>query len=386
VTLVTKLERKISRFFHVLLKTRRRATFSPYILNYKPAPGKTKIVHVNGNFIVGGTTQLIIDIIERSSDEYSHQLIVPSYAEPLPYQPVSIKSFSISEMMDLYKYLEKEEPAVVHVHYWVREQHRYHGFALWYAAVFKICEELQLKVIQNINVPTRPFESAAVVHNVFVSNYVYKTFNSAPAIPTSVIYPGSNFSHFSNKDVRQLPGNNVGMAYRLDEDKLNKEVIEIFLTIVKKAPAIKCYIIGDGLFYAYYVQRVKEEGLEANFIFTGMVSYAKLPEYYKYISVFVAPVHDESFGQVTPFAMSMGLAVAGYNTGAISEILGSTDTLVEPGDICKLSDIIIDLVTDSDKRIALGERNQQRAHSYFSVEAMISAYKDLYQLHAHQKK
>ncbi|TFZ67415.1 glycosyltransferase [Hymenobacter sp. UV11] len=351
--------------------------FSPYILKKKYSKGTIRIVHVNGNFVVGGTTQLIVDIIENMSEKYAHEIIVPDYPEPLPYQPVNIHKYSIYELSKLYDFLKENPPAAIHIHYWVRYNSRHDSIALWYAAVFKICEELAIKVIQNVNVPTEPFDSSAVVCNIFVSKYVLDNFNTSK-ISCSVIYPGSNFNHFKNDSDSLLSNESIGMVYRLDKDKLNAEAIEIFISVVKKRPSIQCYIVGGGFYFDYYKQRVKEEGLERKIIFTGYVSYKALPDYYKKIGLLVAPVHDESFGQVTPFAMSMGLCVAGYDTGALSEILGSKETLVKYGDIDKLVDSIVSLMGDHRKRLAIGLSNRKRAHELFAVESMIVEYEKIY--------
>jgi len=355
----------------------KKSSIAPYILKQNKSTSTVKVIHVNGNFIVGGTTQLIVDIIENMSGDYIHEVIVPDCPEPLPYQPVTIHKYSIYQMQELYSFLEKERPAIVHIHYWVRQDTLYVQTAIWYHTIFKICEELKIGVIQNINVPTKPHVSKAVVHNVYVSDFVLRNFD-AGAVNSSVIHPGSNFHHFSNKDVDSLPENSIGMVYRLDKDKLNSDSIEVFITVVKKRPNVQCYIVGGGYFLDYYKRRVTEENISSNFYFTGFVSYEDLPSYYRKMSVFVAPVHDESFGQVTPFAMSMGLCVAGYNTGALSEILGSEETLVDYGQINQLADTIIGLLSDSDRRKKTALNNQVRAHELFSVEKMIENYKNIY--------
>ena len=380
------LKKYINAFSHFLYKShlyiegklKEKVVQKPYLLKYQPSKSNIKIIHVNGNFIVGGSSQLIIDIIERTSDKYDHQIIVPDYPDPLPYQPVSIKKFSIVEMHNLYQYLEAEMPSLVHIHYWVRKKNKYEPYALWYQSVFEMCEDLNLKVIQNINVPTLPFVSSAIAHNVFVSKYVLDHFNINNT-KASVIYPGSDFGHFTNEDIKDLPDNNIGMVYRLDQDKLNADAIEVFIRIVKRKPLVQCYIVGNGFFFEYYKTRVEEERLTNNFVFTGVVSYDMLPEYYKKISVFVAPVHDESFGQVTPFAMNIGITVAGYDTGALSEILGSKETLVEYGNIEALVQMIIELLDNPEKRKKLGENNKKRTADNFSVENMILEYQRLYE-------
>ncbi|MEO6613333.1 MAG: glycosyltransferase family 4 protein [Chitinophagaceae bacterium] len=377
-----KLLAKISSLFlrgHLYFNRRaaKKSLVPPRLLRYQPHPEKTKIFHFNGNFVIGGTSQLIADIVERTSDKYFHHIIVPYHPKPLPYQPLSISEFSLAQMPSLFEQLEKERPAFVHIHYWVRPVHRYFDFGLWYRAIFQVCEELKIKVIQNINVPTSPFESDAVVHNVFVSEYVRKQFNNSP-IASSVIYPGSDLTHFTCPADHPFPGNSIGMVYRLDTDKLNPEAIEVFITVARKKPDVLCYIIGDGFYLDHYKSRVKEEGLENNFIFTGFISYEALPGYYKKMSLVIAPVHDESFGQVTPFAMSMGLPVVGYDTGALEEILGSKKTLVKFGDKDALATLAIDMINDPGKRKQAGRDNRERARQYFSVEKMISEYEYLY--------
>src|SRR5690606_35096113 len=126
--------------------------------------------------IIGGSSQLIVDIIEQTSQNYNHTLIVPEIPEPLPYQPLNIKKFSLHELPALYNYLKIVQPGLVHIHYWVRDIHYFEGFSIWYRSVYSICENLNIKIIQNVNVPTHPHSSPNVVHNVFVSKYVQNEY------------------------------------------------------------------------------------------------------------------------------------------------------------------------------------------------------------------
>jgi glycosyltransferase involved in cell wall biosynthesis len=355
-----------------------KTSFTPYPVRSATSLSSPKIFHFNGNFVIGGSSQLIVDLVERTSPKYRHTIIVPEIPTPLPYQPLDIHPFSLDEMNKLYDFLKKEKPSLVHIHYWVRHYDRHRDFSLWYQAVFKICEELKLPVIQNINVPTKPYESGSVIHNVFVSQYVEENFNDQHEVEHSVIYPGSDMEHFSNEHLAEAPSKNIGMVYRLAPDKLDPQAIEVFINLAKKQNDILCYIIGDGQYMRHYRNRVKQEGLSKRFVFTGYVSYRDLPSYYNKLNIILAPVHDESFGQVTPFAMGMGLVVAGYDTGALSEILGSKETLVKTGDIEKLTSIVIDLINDPERLIALSKRNQQRAREIFTTEQMIRQYERLY--------
>ncbi len=383
--MIRRISQKISAVFFWLHRIFGRYgdpsnSVTPYRLKKTGSKGKPKILHVNGNFVIGGTSQMIVDLIENTSDSFSHQIIVPATPDVLPYQPLSIQAFPVTQLPQLYEWLKKEKPDLVHIHYWVRPEHQYVDFGIWYSAVFKMCGELGLNIIQNINVPTRPFPSSSVLHNVFVSEYVKNEFNDQELIPSSVIYPGSDLELFNN-EIQVEPPFTIGMVYRLDPDKLNPEAIEVFIRALKKDPDLSCMIIGGGTYFHAYKQRVKKEGLTSRFTFTGYVAYNELPSFYKKLGLVVAPVHDESFGQVTPFAMGMGLPVAGYDTGALREILGSDETLVKTGDTDALADLIVDLMKNREKRRSLGRANQERARRKFSLAQMIQGYQTLYETH-----
>ena len=118
--------------------------------------------------------------------------------------------------------------------------------------------------------------------------------------------------------------------------------------------------------------------MQDRFEFPGFVSYESLPEYYRRMSIFVAPVWKESFGQVSSFAMAMGIPVCGYDVGGLREILGDSSMLAPPGDVSGLADIAIRLLESKSDRAAKGASQRQRAHQLFSLQGMVNAYRDVY--------
>lgn len=351
--------------------------FSPYVLRSSDSLPDLKIIHVIGNFIVGGSAQLVVDLIEGAGDTFRQSVVVPTHPEPLPYQGLDIQQFPISRLKDLHTYLRQESPDIVHIHYFMRDAEKYEELTLWYRAIFDMCADLDLKVIQNVNVPTTPLISPSVCHNVYVSEYVLRNFDSRRGPPASVIYPGSDLDHFTYSEVASA-SKNIGMVYRLENDKLSEDSIEVFIRVAQLSPETRCYIVGGGSLLLHFKERVRHVKLDSQFEFTGLVSYSELPRLYTQFSVFVAPVHDESFGQVTPFAMGRGLCVAAYDTGALPEILGSLDTIAPAGEAEALADLIIDLLRDPDRRRSIGKANSERANQLFTRETMVKAYKKLY--------
>jgi glycosyltransferase involved in cell wall biosynthesis len=101
-------------------------------------------------------------------------------------------------------------------------------------------------------------------------------------------------------------------------------------------------------------------------------------DYYRRMSVFVAPVHRESFGQVSVFAMAMAIPVVGYDVGALAEIVGDPELLAPARDAERLADIIASLLDDRERRQRIGAANRRRAEERFSVHAMIESFAGLY--------
>lgn len=331
-----------------------------------------RVVHVIANFMTGGSSRLVVDLIEYLGTEYKQSIITSYIPDPPAYLGVDIEECrSPEDTMPFIEYYQRLKPDFIHVHYWgdVDEP--------WYAKAIEAAHELNIPVIENINTPIAPHLSPAVKRYVYVSDYVRHVFGQSNGSHVTV-YPGSDFSHFMRSDEEAVPQDCVGMVYRLEGDKLNEAAIEPFIRIVQKRPQTKILIVGGGSLLAPFQQAVKEAGVEDNFEFTGYVEYSTLPEYYRRMSLFVAPVWKESFGQVSPFAMNMRVPVIGYDIGAISEIVNSKAMLAPAGDADKLADIAITLLDDEACRAELGKEHQQRAEGNFSIQAMIDAYDHLY--------
>ena len=169
------------------------------------------------------------------------------------------------------------------------------------------------------------------------------------------------------------------MVYRLEKDKLHEDSIDVFIKVVQDRPNTTCLIVGDGSLKPTFESAVAKAGVSENFIFTGYVSYEELPSFYEKMSIFVAPVWKESFGQVSSFAMNMYLPVTGFAVGAIPSIIDSEKLMASYGDTAGLAKIIIDLLDDPKQRLEIGRKNYERAQANYSTAQMIEKYSSLYQ-------
>ena len=97
------------------------------------------------------------------------------------------------------------------------------------------------------------------------------------------------------------------------------------------------------------------------------------------MDVFVSTsAYGEGFSNAIAEAMSCELPVIATNVGDSSRIVGDCGIIIEPGDSNALAEAIEKLRQDPALRHNLGRRARQRITEEFSLQRMVSAYKNFY--------
>ena len=159
---------------------------------------RPKIIHAIANFMTGGSSRLVVDLIEHVGHKYEQEVITFFIPPRLAYAGLTIHDFSgPRKAAEFAAFFKKSKPDIVHVHYWGE------GDAPWYKEVFAAAADYSCAVIENVNTPVAPFIDDGVDRYVYVSNYAMH-YTTPVAEKSRVIYPGSNFPCSAATDLRFL--------------------------------------------------------------------------------------------------------------------------------------------------------------------------------------
>ncbi len=170
----------------------------------------------------------------------------------------------------------------------------------------------------------------------------------------------------------------VGTVGTLRPVKGHDHLIKAAAAIVRKYPNIYFLIIGDGPCRKRLETIVAELGLQETVIFLGNRN--EIPELISVFDVFVLSSNEETFPNAILEAMAAEKPVVAMNVGGVSEIVvdGQTGILVPKGNVSKLSDAIIKLITNQDIARKMARDGRNRVEKYFSMERMVNERENLF--------
>lgn len=119
-------------------------------------------------------------------------------------------------------------------------------------------------------------------------------------------------------------------------------------------------------------------------IMTGFVPDEDLPKLYHACELFVFPSWHEGFGLPALEAMACGAPVIAANTSSLPEVVGNQDALFDPRDISKISEKIVEVLSDTSLRQRLIEHGVEQAKKFSwdaSAVRALTALKDCWEQH-----
>lgn len=152
---------------------------------------------------------------------------------------------------------------------------------------------------------------------------------------------------------------------RLDPDEQAKgfdQVLELLPKLLKSIPDIAYVIVGSGDDMQRLQEKARRMSVERNVVFTGWISEAEKPDYYRLADAYVMPGRLEGFGYVYLEALACGIPVVGSKIdGSRAALLdGELGELVDPNDSEELFDAI--------QRVLQKEKSIPDKLQYFSIK------------------
>jgi len=156
------------------------------------------------------------------------------------------------------------------------------------------------------------------------------------------------------------------------------DVVRIFEQVHAKIPA-KLILIGDGPEQRFIQQLVKELKLGADVYFLGEQDH--LEPLFLCSDLFLLPSEQESFGLTALEAMNCSIPVIATETGGLPEVIthGKTGYLYPVGEINKMAEKSIELLSHPQKYELFKQNARRRAAQSFNADQIIPQYEAFYE-------
>jgi len=188
-----------------------------------------------------------------------------------------------------------------------------------------------------------------------------------------------------------VPGKKVFKCPMLSKSKFNLihisnfrpikrvvDVVKIFELIQKNVDACML-MVGDGTDRSNAERYALEHNILDRVHFLGKQQ--NIVELIQSADILLLPSQLESFGLVALEAMSCGVPVVGTNVGGMPEVIihGETGYLAEVGDVHKMAEYCLKILSNTDHKTALGINARNRAMDLFEADKIVRLYELLYQ-------
>lgn len=224
-----------------------------------------------------------------------------------------------------------------------------------------------------------------VIVNSGFSKDLVNSFVKLPDENIKIIHPAVNVKKFSRNMHTEKLRKKLNLANkkiiltvsRIIEKRGHDYIIENLPNIIKKIPNLSYIIVGTGPYEDKLKKLVSKNNLSEHVKFVGFVSDHNLPSYYALCDLYVTvgrEIHAkggmEGFGITFIEAGLAGKASVAGNIGGTEDAVKHEQTglIVDPNDKEKISQAIIDLLSDDQKRNEMGKKAKERAEQHFDAD------------------
>jgi len=177
----------------------------------------------------------------------------------------------------------------------------------------------------------------------------------------------------------------IGCVAALRPVKDHKGLLEAFASVISNKPSVNTskgiylILVGDGQLASELKMLSRQLGVEDRIIF--MARRNDVDKILQALDVFVLNSRTEGMSYAVLEAMSSGLPIIATNVGANTELIGHgvEGYLYHPGDLKSLAEYMTKLIGDRAQLLKMGIAARQNIVEFYSINKMVSSYKDLYE-------
>ena len=360
----------------------------------------------------------VIVITAQTSGKHNHYEVsegVHIYRLPaisLPRMRISFNfpwlsyTFTPANIKRVHRILHKHQPDVLHLHN--------HMFDLALIAILMrrhIKKPLVLTIhtivkhsLARYNLLLAPFDRIFLNHLVIqkadtiinpdrnTQRYVVERFGRRDSVivPYGITLPqvtdDSTVEYIRSK--YHLLGKQVILSLGHVHDIRNrKDLIEAMPYILRQVPNAVLFVVGS-ISTQEPIQRVKRLGLQNSVIFSDYVPHSQIPAFLELADMEVHWLNQDSMENTSLGIASLEAMWAGkvvlaaanertYGDGVLKD--GENIILVKPGNSQKVAEVIVHLLEEKEKRVAIGAKARQTIMKHFSWESVCTQTIEVYQ-------
>jgi len=219
---------------------------------------------------------------------------------------------------------------------------------------------------------------------ITLTNEMATQFEKELGTKPVVIPNGVDLDRFypaENNEMKKSASPVILTLSRIDNKKGLEYAIESMKKVHAKFPTAKLMIVGDGKYRSELEKLVEMNMLSATVEFTGLIPNSEVPVYLRNADLFLLPSLYEGLPLTLLEAMACGLPVISTQVSIAPEIITTWKNgyIIPFKSPDAISEAIIDLLSNSDKRRQCAENSFRAAKETMSWENVAKQYAELYQ-------
>jgi len=365
-------------------------------------PLKTKILHITFNMGIGGTEQVIRQIVENSdSKQFTHEILsidgmVGPLGQELKENGIKVictqrkPGTDFKLMLFIRQLIKSNSINVLHCHQYtpyfygvlsaigsgVKVIFTEHGRFFPDRHNFKrrFINPLLSLVTDHYTAISKSTADAVAEYEYISRKKIDVIYNGIKSIEGKALNRTELLNELGLSDGYRY----IGTISRLEPIKNQAMMIKAFHQSLKEVHDLKLILIGDGAIKNDLLQLVKSLEIEQEVIFTGFINNPQ--KYINLFEIFLLSSFSEGTSMTLLEAMSLAVPCVVTDVGGNPEIVENNKTgfIVPSDDYQLLSNAIVDLLQNSNKSKTFGEDGRNKYLSNFTVSQMINKYHKLY--------